>query len=76
VALAAATKEATMFPTDPTGELTRQRIADLHAEAARQRLARSVPVRPTSRATTLRQLVTVVVVAAVLVAVVLVQFVP
>jgi hypothetical protein len=62
-----------MFPTDPTGELTRQRIADLHAEAARQRLARSVPVRPASRATTLRQLVTVV--AAVLVAVVLVQLV-
>jgi hypothetical protein len=65
-----------MFPTDPTGELTRQRIADLHAEADRQRLARSVPVRPTSRATTLRQVVTVVVVAAVLIAVVLVQFVP
>jgi hypothetical protein len=65
-----------MFPTDPTGELTRQRIADLHAQAARQRLARSIPVRPASRATTLRRLVTVVVVATVLIAVVLVQFVP
>jgi hypothetical protein len=65
-----------MFPTDPTGELTRQRIADLHTQGARQRLARSVPVRPASRATTLRRLVTVVVVATVLIAVVLVQFVP
>jgi hypothetical protein len=44
-----------MFPTDPTGELTRQRIADLHAEADRQRLARRVPGHPASRARTLRQ---------------------
>jgi hypothetical protein len=38
-----------MFPTDPTGELTRQRIADLRAEADRQRLARSLPRPPRPR---------------------------
>jgi hypothetical protein len=62
-----------MFPTDPTGELTRQRIADLHAQAARQRLARSVPGHPASRATSLRQAATAVVVVAVLLAVVVLQ---
>jgi hypothetical protein len=62
-----------MFPTGPTGELTRQRIADLHAEADRQRLARSVPGRPASRATTLRQAATVALVFAVLIAVVVIQ---
>jgi hypothetical protein len=62
-----------MFPTDPTGELTRQRIADLHAEADRQRLARSVPSHPASRATTLRQPATAVLVDAVLLAVVVIQ---
>jgi hypothetical protein len=62
-----------MFPTDPTGELTHQRIADLHAEADRQRLARSVPGPPASRATTLRQAATPVVVVAVLIAAVVIQ---
>jgi hypothetical protein len=62
-----------MFPTDPTGELTRLRIADLHAQAARQRLARSVPGHPASRATTLRQSATAVLVVAVLIAVVVIQ---
>jgi hypothetical protein len=61
-----------MFPTDPTGEVTRQRIADLHAEADRQRLARSVP-GPPGRATTLRQAATPVVVVAVLIAAVVIQ---
>jgi hypothetical protein len=62
-----------MFPTDPTGELTRQRVADLHAEADRQRLARSIPGPPASRATTLRQAATAVLVVAVLLAVVVIQ---
>jgi hypothetical protein len=62
-----------MFPTDPTGELTRQRIADLHAEADRQRLARSVPGSPASRATTLRQAAIAVLSVAVLLAVVVIQ---
>jgi hypothetical protein len=62
-----------MFPTDPTGELTRQRIADLHAEANRQRLARSVPGHPATRATTLRHAATPVLVAAVLIAAVVIQ---
>jgi hypothetical protein len=62
-----------MFPTDPTGELTRQRIADLHAEADRQRLARSVPGHPASHATTLHQAATPVLVAAVLIVAVVIQ---
>jgi len=62
-----------MFPTDPTGELTRQRIADLHAEADRRRLARSVPGHPASRATTLHQAATPVLVAAVLIVAVVIQ---
>jgi hypothetical protein len=61
-----------MFPTDPTGELTRLRIADLHAQADRQRLARSVPSPPANRATTLGQAATAVVVA-VPIAVVVIQ---
>jgi hypothetical protein len=62
-----------MFPTDPTGELTRQRIADLHAQADRQRLARSVPGHPANRTTTLRQAATPVVVVAVMIAAVVIQ---
>jgi hypothetical protein len=62
-----------MFPTDPTGQLTRQRIADLHAEADRQRLVRSVPGRPASRAMTMRQAGTAVLVVVVLLAVVVIQ---
>jgi hypothetical protein len=62
-----------MFPIDPTGELTRQRVADLHAEADRQRLARSVPGPPASRATTLRQAATAVLVVTMLLAVVVIQ---
>ena len=62
-----------MFPTDPTGELTTQRIADLHAEADRQRLARSVPSRPANRAAALRQAATAALVFAVLIAVVVIQ---
>jgi hypothetical protein len=61
-----------MFPTDPTGELTRQRIADLHAQADRQRLARSVPGLSASHATSLRQAATAVVVVAVLITAVVV----
>jgi hypothetical protein len=53
-----------MYPTDITGELCRQRIADLHAQADRQRLARSLPTRPPSPATALRQLATTVLLAA------------
>jgi hypothetical protein len=62
-----------MFPTDPTGELTRQRIADLHAQADRQRLARSVPGSPASHATTLLQPATAVVGVAALLAAVVIQ---
>jgi hypothetical protein len=62
-----------MFPTDPTGELTRQRIADLHAEADRRRLAHSVPSHPANHATTLRQAATPVLVAAVLIVAVAIQ---
>jgi hypothetical protein len=62
-----------MFPTDPTGELTRQRIADLHAEADRRRLARSVLGHPASRVTTLRQAAAAVVVVAVLLVAVVIQ---
>jgi hypothetical protein len=49
-----------MFPTDPTGELSRQRIADLHAEADRQRLARAVAARPAGRSAVLHRLATTV----------------
>jgi hypothetical protein len=62
-----------MYPTDITGELSRQRIADLHTQADRQRLARSLPSRPPSRATALRQLATTLVLAAVPVAVLLLE---
>jgi hypothetical protein len=62
-----------MFPTDPTGEFTRQRIADLHAQADRQRLAHGVPGLSASRATTLRQAATAVLVVAVLIAAVVIQ---
>jgi len=62
-----------MFPTDPTGELARQRIADLHAQANRQRLARSLPARPPSRARAARQLATAVALVAVPAAIVLVE---
>jgi hypothetical protein len=53
-----------MFPSDVTGELSRQRIADLHAQANRQRLARSIPASPQRRGPALRQLATTVVLAA------------
>jgi hypothetical protein len=62
-----------MFPTDPTGELSRQRIADLHAQADRQRLARSLPTHPPSRAAALRQLATTLVLAAAPVALLLLE---
>jgi|Tabmets5t2r1_1033131.scaffolds.fasta_scaffold06575_2 hypothetical protein len=39
-----------MSPSDFTGELSRQRIADLRAQADRQRLARSIPASPPRRA--------------------------
>ena len=62
-----------MYPTDITGELCRQRIADLHAQADRQRLAHNLPTHPTSRAAALRQLVTTAVLAAAPVAVLLLE---
>lgn len=62
-----------MYPTDITGELCRQRIADLHAQADRQRLAHNLPTRPPSPATALRQLATTVVLAAAPVAVLLLE---
>jgi hypothetical protein len=62
-----------MFLTDPTGELTRQRIADLHAQADRQRLARSVPGPPASRTTTLGPTTTAILLVAVLIAAVVIQ---
>jgi hypothetical protein len=62
-----------MYPTDITGELCRQRIADLHVQADRQRQARSLPTRPPSPATALRQLATTVVLAAAPVAVLLLE---
>jgi hypothetical protein len=62
-----------MYPTDITGELCRQRIADLHAQADRQRLARNLPTRPPSPATALRRLATTVVLAAAPVAVLLLE---
>ncbi len=62
-----------MFPSDFTGELNRQRIADLHAQADRQRLARSLPTRPAHRGTTVRRLATAVLGAAVLIALLLIE---
>ena len=62
-----------MYPTDITGELSRQRIADLHAQADHQRLAHHLPNHPTSRAAALRQLATTVVLAAAPVAVLLLE---
>jgi hypothetical protein len=58
-----------MYPSDITGELSRQRIADLHVQADRQRQVRSLP----SRAAALRQLAATVVLAAVPVAVLLLE---
>ena len=62
-----------MYPTDITGELCRQRIADLHAQADRQRLARNLPTRPPSPAAALRQVATTLVLAAAPVAVLLLE---
>jgi hypothetical protein len=62
-----------MFPTDPTGELTRQRIADLHAQANRQRLARALPSPPHRGAAAVRQLATAVALVAVPAAIVVVE---
>jgi len=62
-----------MFPTDPTGELARQRIADLHAQANRQRLARALPTPPRSRGQAVRQFATAVALVAVPAATVLVE---
>jgi hypothetical protein len=62
-----------MYPTDITGELCRQRIADLHAQADRQRQARNLPTRPPSRAATLRRLATTALLVAAPVAVLLLE---
>jgi hypothetical protein len=62
-----------MYPTDITGELSRQRIADLHAQADRQRQAHNLPTHPPSRATALRQLATTAVLAAAPVALLLLE---
>jgi hypothetical protein len=62
-----------MVPTDPTGELARQRIADLHAQADRQRLARALPTPPRRRARAVRQLATAVALVAVPAAFLLVE---
>jgi hypothetical protein len=62
-----------MFPTDPTGELARQRITDLHAQAHRARLARHLPTPPRNRAQVVRQLATAVALVAVPTAVLVVE---
>jgi hypothetical protein len=62
-----------VFPTDPTGEISRQRIADLHAMAARQRLARSLTAHPANRTTTLRRRAAVVLLVAALIVVVVIS---
>jgi hypothetical protein len=62
-----------MYPTDVTGELSRQRVADLHAQADRQRLARSLPTRSAGPAAVLRQLATAALLAAAPVAVLIVE---
>jgi hypothetical protein len=54
-----------MFPNDLTGELSRQRIADLHAEADRQRLVRAVRARPAGRSAALHRLATTVALVAI-----------
>jgi hypothetical protein len=61
-----------MYPTDVTGELSRQRIADLHAQADHQ-LVRSVPTRPAGRTAALRQLAIAALLAAAPVAVLIVE---
>jgi hypothetical protein len=62
-----------MYPSDITGELSRQRIADLHAQADRQRQARSLPTHPNSRGAALRRLAATALLAAVPVAVLLLE---
>jgi hypothetical protein len=62
-----------MFPTDPTGELARQRIAVLHAQAGRERLARALPTPPRRRGQAVRQLATAVALVAVPAAILLVE---
>jgi hypothetical protein len=62
-----------MYPSDITGELSRQRIADLHTQADHQRQARSLPSRPPSRTAALRQLAATVVLVAAPVAVLLLE---
>jgi hypothetical protein len=52
-----------MFASDHSIQFSRQRITDLHAQADRRRLARSIPVSPSRRAAALRQLATTVVLA-------------
>ena len=52
-----------MYPTDITGELCRQRMADLHAQADRQRLAGNLLTRPAGPAAVLRQLATAILLA-------------
>ena len=62
-----------MFASDHSIQLSRQHIADLHAHADRQRLARSVPTRPQRLAAALDRLATTVVLAAAPVAVLLLE---
>lgn len=53
-----------MLASDHSIQLTHQHIADLHADADHQRLARSIPTRPMRPVAVLRQLATTVVLAA------------
>jgi hypothetical protein len=62
-----------MISSDHSIQRSRQHIADLHAQANRQRLARDLPTRPHRRAGALRQLAAAVALAAVPASVLLVE---
>jgi hypothetical protein len=62
-----------MISSDHSIQRSRQHIADLHAQADRQRLARTLPTRPHRRVAAVRQLATAVALVAVPAAIVLVE---
>jgi hypothetical protein len=53
-----------MLASDHSIQLSRQHINDLHAQADRQRLARTIPTHPRRPVAALRQLAATVVLAA------------